>query len=146
MSVSSIAKQQSSIGVHSNHLKLGIIGTANVGKSSLFNVLVDRENRKSPSENCLFRTIDPYIASFSPYDPVIDYVSDHLNISAVPASLTVVDTAGLVEGSFREVSDQYFTVSANQIYNKSTPSLHMRGFMLTGTRGGSIDPVFASKC
>eukprot|EP01032_Pedospumella_encystans_P009083 gene9083-10725_t len=102
MSVSSIAKQQNSIGVHSNHLKLGIIGTANVGKSSLFNVLVDRENRKSPSENCLFRTIDPYIASFSPYDPVIDYVSDHLNISAVPASLTVVDTAGLVEGSFRE--------------------------------------------
>jgi len=104
MSVSSIAKQQSSIGVHSNHLKLGIIGTANVGKSSLFNVLVDRENRKSPSENCLFRTIDPYIASFTPYDPVIDYVSSHLNISAIPASLTVVDTAGLVEGSFREVS------------------------------------------
>ena len=114
MSVSSIAKQQSSIGVHSNHLKLGIIGTANVGKSSLFNVLVDRENRKSPSENCLFRTIDPYIASFSPYDPVIDYVSDHLNISAVPASLTVVDTAGLVEGSFREVSDpnlHFFSLS-----------------------------------
>jgi len=103
MSVSSIAKQQNAIGVQSNHIKIGIIGTANVGKSSLFNILVDRPDRKSPSENCLFRTIDPYIATFTPYDPVIDYVSNHLGVSSIPASITVVDTAGLVEGSFREV-------------------------------------------
>lgn len=103
MSVSSIAKQQTAIGVQSNHIKIGIIGTANVGKSSLFNILVDRPDRKSPSENCLFRTIDPYIATFTPYDPVIDYVSNHLGVNSIPASITVVDTAGLVEGSFREV-------------------------------------------
>ena len=103
MSVASISKQQSAIGVQSNHIKLGIVGTANVGKSSLFNAITGRTEQCSPSENCLFRTTDPYIASFTPRDPIIEYVASTLGVVAVPASLSIVDTAGLVEGSFREV-------------------------------------------
>jgi GTPase SAR1 family protein len=104
MSVTSLVKQQNAIGTQSNHLKLGIIGTANVGKSSLFNVLVRDERRVSPSENCLFRTTDPYVGIFTPEDLAIDYITRVLNVSAVPTSITVADTAGVVEGSFREVS------------------------------------------
>jgi GTPase SAR1 family protein len=103
MSVTSLVKQQNAIGTQSNHLKLGIIGTANVGKSSLFNMLVRDERRISPSENCLFRTTDPYVGIFTPEDLAIDYITSVLNVSAVPTSITVADTAGLVEGSFREV-------------------------------------------
>ena len=104
MSVTSLTKQQNAIGVQSNHLKIGIIGTANVGKSSLFNMLVRNERRLSPSENCLFQTIDPFIGIFTPPDPAINYIASHLNINSVPVSLTVADTAGLVAGSFREVT------------------------------------------
>lgn len=103
MSVASITKQQSAIGVQSNHIKLGIIGTANVGKSSLFNAITGRTAQCSPTDNCLFRTIDPYIASFTPRDPIIEYVAGNLGVAAIPASLSIVDTSGLVEGSFREV-------------------------------------------
>lgn len=104
MSVASLTKQQIPIGTQSNHLKLGIIGTANVGKSSLFNVLMRDDCRVSPSENCLFRTIDPYVGTFVPVDPAIWYIADVLKLEPVPTRITVADTAGLVEGSFREVS------------------------------------------
>ena len=39
----------------SNHLKLGIIGTVNVGKSSLFNALANKN--VSTVENSLFSTL-----------------------------------------------------------------------------------------
>ena len=103
MSISSITKQQNIIGTQSNHIKLGIVGTANVGKSALFNVLVRNENKISPVENTLFRTIDPYIGTFTPKDPRIEYISSIVGGTAIPAKITVVDTAGIVEGSFREV-------------------------------------------
>ena len=115
MSVTSFSKQQNSIGVQSNHLKLGIIGTANVGKSTLFNLLVHNERRASPSENCLFQTIDPYIGIFTPHDPAVEFISTTLKISAIPASLTIADTAGLVDGSFREVIRKCFTYF-NEVY------------------------------
>jgi obg-like ATPase 1 len=44
------------LGRPSNHLKMGIVGMPNVGKSSLFNVLT---RMNIPAENFPFCTIDP---------------------------------------------------------------------------------------
>lgn len=41
-----------------NHLKMGIVGLPNVGKSSLFNMLT---NQDAKSENYPFCTIDPNV-------------------------------------------------------------------------------------
>lgn len=104
MSITSLSKQQSIIGNQSNHVKIGIIGTANVGKSSLFNVIARHSSKVSPSENALFTTIDPFFAAFFPHDHRIEYISQKMNARAYPVGISVVDTAGIVAGSFREVS------------------------------------------
>lgn len=47
---------------HSNHIKIGIIGTTNVGKSALFNCFLNRDI--SPVENGIFTTIGKRILRF----------------------------------------------------------------------------------
>lgn len=89
----------------SNHLKLALIGTVNVGKSSLFNAMCRSKKSHSIVENALFTTIDPIIATFSPYDERIVYFQQCYRSAVMkPAQITVVDTPGLVYGSTREVT------------------------------------------
>lgn len=98
----SISKQNA-IGSTSNHIKLGIIGTTNVGKSSLFNAFVKNPSKFAPIDHCLFCTIDPYVGVFTPSDPRINFIASVYNPKrTIPLRMTVTDTAGLVEGSFRE--------------------------------------------
>jgi len=83
----------------SNHLKLGIIGMPNVGKSSLFNALANTS--VSTADNSLFSTIDPCIATFCIADDKIDFIAqafENPKISRRYAS--VIDTCGIVENSF----------------------------------------------
>jgi septin family protein len=107
-SVASVVKQQVIISPQSNHIKLGIIGTTNVGKSSLFNMITRTQDKISPSENSLFRTTHPYIATFVPKDTRIEFISKVLGVEAVPVCITVADIAGLVPGSFAEVNNERF--------------------------------------
>jgi small GTP-binding protein len=90
----------------SNHLKIGIVGTTNVGKSTLFNCLSKAKVITSPVENELFTTVDPYITIFQPYDERIEYIKTRnpTIVNIKPSQFSVIDTAGLVEGSVRDVS------------------------------------------
>lgn len=89
----------------SNHIKIGIIGTVNVGKSTLFNCLTQSSKFQSLVDNALFTTIDPYTATFTPFDARMNYlVEQNPEVSKLtPSKLTIIDTAGIIKGSFREV-------------------------------------------
>ncbi|KAI3414856.1 uncharacterized protein J3R85_015773 [Psidium guajava] len=79
-------------------LKAGIVGLPNVGKSTLFNAVV--ENGKAQAANFPFCTIEPNVGIVAVPDPRLHVLSD-LNKSqrAVPASIEFVDIAGLVKGA-----------------------------------------------
>ncbi len=88
----------------SNHLKIGIIGPTNVGKSSLFNLLTRSQTVYSMVENALFTTIDPFIATFTPHDARMDYFKLHNpDAETKRARITMIDTAGLIPFSVRDV-------------------------------------------
>ena len=92
------------IGAHSNHVKLGLVGMPNVGKSTLFNSFIKNPDRFSPTDSYLFSTIDPYVDSFVPEDHRFEYLVEVFSPEAIsPARITIVDNAGLVEGSFHDV-------------------------------------------
>ena len=78
--------------------KCGIVGLPNVGKSTLFNALI--QSRKAHTDNFPFCTIEPNIGSVSIPDERLDIIS---NISkskkAINASILIVDIAGLVKGA-----------------------------------------------
>ncbi|MEN9218729.1 MAG: redox-regulated ATPase YchF [Gloeomargarita sp. DG_2_bins_126] len=81
-------------------LKAGIVGLPNVGKSTLFNALV--ENAKADVQNYPFCTIEPNRG-------VVNVPDERLTVLAklsrsrqiVPAQIEFVDIAGLVEGASR---------------------------------------------
>ncbi|XP_074286673.1 uncharacterized protein LOC141611917 isoform X2 [Silene latifolia] len=79
-------------------LKAGIVGLPNVGKSTLFNAVV--ENGKAQAANYPFCTIEPNVGNVAVPDPRLQVLS---NISksqkTVPASVEFVDIAGLVKGA-----------------------------------------------
>jgi len=80
-----------------SHLKMGIVGLPNVGKSSLFNLLTKLQVR---ADNFLFCTREPNIARVTLPDERFDYLCELYNPdSQVPASLEIVDIAGLVRGA-----------------------------------------------
>jgi obg-like ATPase 1 len=81
----------------SNHLKIGLVGLPNVGKSSTFNILTKLQ---VPAENYPFCTIDPTTAYVEVPDPRFDWLVAHFKpASAVRALLSVTDIAGLVRGA-----------------------------------------------
>ncbi|KAJ9164426.1 hypothetical protein P3X46_024003 [Hevea brasiliensis] len=79
-------------------LKAGIVGLPNVGKSTLFNAVV--ENGKAQAANFPFCTIEPNVGTVAVPDPRLNVLSDlSKSQRAVPASIEFVDIAGLVKGA-----------------------------------------------
>lgn len=78
-------------------LKCGIVGLPNVGKSTLFNCL---SNAKAQSANFPFCTIEPNVGMISVPDERLNKLVEMCNPrSVVPATVEIVDIAGLVKGA-----------------------------------------------
>ena len=78
-------------------LQCGIVGLPNVGKSTLFNCL---SNAKAQSANFPFCTIEPNVGVITvPYDRLNKLVDMCQPRSVVPATVEIVDIAGLVKGA-----------------------------------------------
>ncbi|KAI9890200.1 MAG: hypothetical protein M1814_004362 [Vezdaea aestivalis] len=86
------------LGRPGNHLKSGIVGLANVGKSTLFQAIT-KCHLGNPA-NYPFATIEPEEARIIVPDARYDWLCDHYKPrSKVPATLTVYDIAGLTKGA-----------------------------------------------
>ncbi|KAI9849525.1 MAG: Obg-like ATPase [Sclerophora amabilis] len=86
------------LGRPGNSLKSGIVGLANVGKSTLFQAIT-KCSLGNPA-NFPYATIDPEEARVIVPDPRYDWLCDHYKpASKVPANLTVYDIAGLTRGA-----------------------------------------------
>ena len=78
-------------------LQCGIVGLPNVGKSTLFNCL---SNAKAQSANFPFCTIEPNVGVITVPDERLNKLVEMCNPrSVVPATVEIVDIAGLVKGS-----------------------------------------------
>jgi len=82
-----------------NHMKLGIVGLPNVGKSTLFNAMT---NAGAQAANYSFSTVKPNIGVVDVRDPRLDKLAEMHNPKKVtPATVEFVDIAGLVSGASR---------------------------------------------
>jgi len=91
------APKQVLFGRVKNHLKMGIVGLPNVGKSSLFNLITSQHVR---AENYPFCTIDPNNARVTVPDKRLEWLNDlYRPPSMVYSYLEVVDIAGLVRNA-----------------------------------------------
>ncbi|XP_047969681.1 obg-like ATPase 1 [Salvia hispanica] len=85
------------LGRFSSHLKIGIVGLPNVGKSTLFNTLT---KLSIPAENFPFCTIEPNEARVNIPDERFDWLCQLFKPkSEVSAFLEIHDIAGLVRGA-----------------------------------------------
>ncbi|KAG5378464.1 hypothetical protein IGI04_026306 [Brassica rapa subsp. trilocularis] len=85
------------LGRFSSHLKIGIVGLPNVGKSTLFNTLT---KLSIPAENFPFCTIEPNEARVNIPDDRFDWLCQlYKPKSEIPAFLEIHDIAGLVRGA-----------------------------------------------
>jgi GTP-binding protein YchF len=79
-------------------LKVGIVGLPNVGKSTLFNALLKRQ--QALVANYPFATIEPNVGVVEVPDERLKVLSDISNSGRmVPATVEFVDIAGLVAGA-----------------------------------------------
>jgi GTP-binding protein YchF len=78
-------------------LKCGIVGLPNVGKSTLFNCI---SSGKAQAANFPFCTIEPNIGSTTVPDDRLNVLEKLVNPKrVVPATVEIVDIAGLVKGA-----------------------------------------------
>eukprot|EP01023_Acetabularia_acetabulum_P019621 TRINITY_DN2000_c0_g1_i1.p1 TRINITY_DN2000_c0_g1~~TRINITY_DN2000_c0_g1_i1.p1 ORF type:complete len:390 (-),score=67.99 TRINITY_DN2000_c0_g1_i1:303-1472(-) len=85
------------LGRFKSHLKMGIVGLPNVGKSTTFNLLT---KLSIPAENFPFCTIEPNNARVLVPDNRYEWLCEmYKPKNSVPAFLDVVDIAGLVKGA-----------------------------------------------
>ena len=78
-------------------LQCGIVGLPNVGKSTLFNCL---SNAKAQAANFPFCTIEPNVGVITvPDERLAKLVEIERPASVVPATVEIVDIAGLVRGA-----------------------------------------------
>ncbi|QDS74668.1 Obg-like ATPase [Venturia effusa] len=86
------------LGRPGNSLKSGIVGLANVGKSTLFQAIT-KSSLGNPA-NFPYATIDPEEARIVVPDERFDWLVSHYKPkSVVPANLTIYDIAGLTRGA-----------------------------------------------
>ena len=82
-------------------LQCGIVGLPNVGKSTLFNCL---SNAKAQAANFPFCTIEPNVGVITvPDERLAKLVEIERPASVVPATVEIVDIAGLVRGAIIHV-------------------------------------------
>jgi GTP-binding protein YchF len=75
----------------------GIVGLPNVGKSTIFNAITAAG---AESANYPFCTIEPNIGIVDVPDPRLEQIRGHIESKKIiPASLKIVDIAGLVKGA-----------------------------------------------
>jgi len=85
------------LGRPGNHVKAGVVGMPNVGKSTTFNVMC---GMSVAAENFPFCTIDPTESRVEVPDPHFKkLIASWAPKNEVPAFLTVFDIAGLVKGA-----------------------------------------------
>ncbi len=78
-------------------MKAGIVGLPNVGKSTVFNCL---SNARAQSANYPFCTIEPNVGMVNVPDERLDKLNELVKPQrVVPATLEIVDIAGLVKGA-----------------------------------------------
>ncbi len=78
-------------------MEAGIVGLPNVGKSTLFNALT---KAGALAANYPFATIEPNIGVVAIPDPRLEVIRQHIESQKIiPASLRLVDIAGIVRGA-----------------------------------------------
>ncbi|KAL2832075.1 P-loop containing nucleoside triphosphate hydrolase protein [Aspergillus cavernicola] len=93
-----VVQEKVLLGRPGNNLKSGIVGLANVGKSTLFQAIT-KSNLGNPA-NFPYATIDPEEAKVIVPDERFDWLCEHYKPkSRVPANLTIYDIAGLTRGA-----------------------------------------------
>lgn len=93
-----VARAAGRVHVRTMALKTGIVGMPNVGKSTLFNALM--EEAQAQAANFPFCTIEPNVGVVAVPDKKLAVLGEmNLSEKLVPTSLSFVDIAGLVEGA-----------------------------------------------
>jgi len=80
-------------------LSVGIVGLPNVGKSTLFNALLKKQ--QAYAANFPFATIEPNVGVVPVPDNRLEKLSKIYNSPIVPATIEFVDIAGLIEGAHK---------------------------------------------
>ena len=81
-------------------LKIGIVGLPNVGKSTLFNAVLKKQ--QALSANYPFATIEPNIGIAEVVDDRVDKLANLSNsIKKTYSTVELVDIAGLVKGAHK---------------------------------------------